>query len=52
MLTAVPGQITLTIAVDIQPPHHPPPDNRLLPDSCSYTPAAPSLLARQSNVDG
>jgi hypothetical protein len=42
----------LPVAVDIEPPHHPPPDYRLFQDSRSHDPTAPSVLARQANTEG
>jgi hypothetical protein len=52
VLAAVTFQVTLPVAVDIQASRHAPPGNRLFPDTGSHDPAAPGMVARQTNVEG
>jgi hypothetical protein len=50
VLPAVSGQVTLPVAVDVQPPHHPRASGRLLPNRRSYNPAVPGHVLRQAHV--
>ena len=50
MLAAVSGQIPLTIAVDIEPPHHPPALNRCLPNGSVNSLPLPRDVTRKTHV--
>src|SRR6185437_12426288 len=51
LLAAVSGQITLPVAVDIEPPYHPRPGDRLLPDRRVHRPAVPGHVLRHPHID-
>jgi hypothetical protein len=51
MLAAVPHQIPLTIALDVEPPRHPPALNGRLPNGGVDRLSLPRDIARQTNVD-
>ena len=51
MLAAVPRQIALAVAIDIEPPHHAPALNRRLPDRSVDCPSLPRDVARQPDID-
>src|SRR5271165_1299434 len=51
VLAAMPRQIPLTIAVDVEPPHHTPALNRCLPDRGVDRLALPRYVARQTHID-
>jgi hypothetical protein len=50
MLAAVSGQIPLTIAVDIEPPHHPPALNRCLPNGSVNSLPLPRDVTQKTDV--
>ena len=49
-LAAVPVGVALTVAVDIQPPHHPRPRHRFLPDPRVDGPALPGHILRHTDI--
>jgi hypothetical protein len=52
MLAAMPRQISLTIAVDIEPMHHPPTSNGLFPDGGANGLSLPRDVAGKSHIQG
>ena len=52
MLTSMSGEIALPVAVDIEPPDHPPALYRLLPDGGAYGAAMPRDVAGKSYTYG
>jgi hypothetical protein len=48
----VSGEVSLPIAINIQPPDHPSTLQRLLPDASVNRLAAPCYVARKTNIDG
>jgi hypothetical protein len=52
MLTAVPFQISLTVTINVKPPHHPPASNGLLPDGGVDRLSLPRDVAGKSHIDG
>ena len=52
MLSSVSGEISLPVTINIQPSHHPPTLQRLLPDGGVNFLAAPFDVTRKTNVDG
>jgi hypothetical protein len=52
MLASVSGQISLPVAVNIQPPDHSTTLHRLLPNACVDRPSPPGDIARKAGVDG
>jgi len=51
MFAAMPDQITLTVAIDVEPPHHPPALNGRLPDGGVNSLSLPRDVARQTHID-
>src|SRR5262249_7564401 len=51
-LTTVPGQVAVSVAVDVQAAHHPRAVDRLLPDAGVHGPAVPRDVLRHPDVDG
>src|ERR1700731_4435492 len=51
MLAAMARQISLTIAVDVEPSHHAPAWNRRLPDGGVDRLSSPPDIARQTHVE-
>ncbi len=51
LLAAVPGQVTLPVTVDIQPPHLAGAISRLFPDRGVDCPPVPRHIPRQPHVD-
>src|SRR5271156_3711437 len=52
MFAAVPCQIALTVAIDIEPPRHAPALNRLLPNRGADRPSLPGNVAREPHIQG
>ena len=52
MFSSVSGEIPLPVTIDIQASHHPPALQGFLPDGGMNGFAAPSNVARKTNVDG
>jgi hypothetical protein len=52
MLASMPGQVALTIAVDIQPPDAAATTNRILPDASVHCAPFPADVAWKPDVDG
>ena len=52
LLAAVAGQVALSVAVDVEAPHHPPPRDGRLPDGRVDGPAVPGDVAREADVHG
>ena len=52
MFAAVPCQIPLAIAIDVEAPRHAPAVNGRLPDGGVDRPSSPRDVARQTHVDG
>ena len=50
VLPAMPRQVALAVAVDVQPPHHPRSPGRPLPHRRAHRPAAPGHIPRQADV--
>jgi hypothetical protein len=46
MHASVTFEVSLAVAVDVEPPHHPAPKHRLFENSGAYRSPAPRLLAR------
>jgi hypothetical protein len=51
MLAAMPGQVPLSVTVDIESTHHARAFNRRLPDGSVNGPALPRDVARPANID-
>src|SRR6185312_1571313 len=51
LLAAVPVEVALAVAVDVQPAHHPRPVDLLLPDPGVHGVALPADVLRQADVD-
>ena len=51
LLAAVPRQIALTVAVDVETPRHAPALDGRLPDAGVDCPASPGDIARQTDID-
>ena len=51
LLAAVPGQVALPVAVDVEPADHLRPVDRALPDAGVDGPAAPGDVLRHPDVD-
>ena len=51
MFAAVPGQITLAVTVDVEPPHHPPALDGRFPDGGVYGFPLPLDIARHAHID-
>src|SRR5262249_32903329 len=50
LLAAVAREIALSVAIDVQPPHHPRALDRLLPDPGVHRDTAPGHVAREADV--
>ena len=48
---AVPGQVTLSVPVDVEPANHTPALDGRLPDAGMDRPALPSDVLRQADID-
>src|SRR5262250_910747 len=51
LLPSVTREIRLSVAVDVEPPHHPPALDRILPDRGTNGPPPPGEVARKADVD-
>ncbi len=52
LLAAVAGQVALSVAVDVEAPHHPPPRDGRLPDGRVDGPAVPGDVAWEADIHG
>jgi hypothetical protein len=50
VLAAVSGEISLCVAVDVEPPDHAPALNRFFPDACVDRLSAPRNIARETHI--
>ena len=50
LLPSVPGQVSLLVTIDVEPPHHPSALNGLLPDGGAHRLPTPGDVAGQTNV--
>jgi hypothetical protein len=52
VFAAMPCQIALTVAIDVEPPRHAPAQNRLLPNRGADRPSLPGNVAREPHIQG
>src|SRR5262245_56117791 len=52
VFAAMPRQISLAVAIDVEPPHHAPALNRLLPNPGVDTPSLPANVAGEPHIQG
>jgi hypothetical protein len=50
VLAAMPGQVALPVALDIEPPNHPPAVDRIFPHAGVDCPALPGDILRHANI--
>ena len=50
LLAAVPGQVALPVAINIEPAHHAGTVDRLFPHTCVDGPASPGHILRHADI--